>query len=232
MVGKIAVSCYLMLWQIQYMMTVITEPEMVKILLTHISKESNNNHSALITVESFPKQVSSSSLRVLVVHCSISSLFFFFFLCMFWRSRVCLQPLREGRSVRDPPKIWEKLLTFPGETKTKTMQMLPGQNISHTSHNPTRAESKYIVPSHTTVCAGTIKSLFLISDRQLDSSVYDYCVLSAASLQQRTNISYKGDYIDREVWICVCVCADRYFIWSGLHRKRLSSTHLPAGCLL
>lgn len=74
MVGKIAVSCYLMLQQIQYMMTVITEPEMVKILLTHIDKESNNNHSALIIVESFLKQVSSFSLRVLV-HCSLFAQF-------------------------------------------------------------------------------------------------------------------------------------------------------------
>lgn len=156
MVGKIAVSCYLMLQQIQYMMTVITEPEMVKILLTHIGKESNNNHSALIIVESFQKQVSSSSLRVLV-HCSLSSLFFFFFMCAFWQSRVRLQPLHEGRSVRDPPKIWEKLLTPPGETKTKKMQMLTGCNIAYQTivlpHIAPHVLSLNTLYPHTQVCA-------------------------------------------------------------------------------
>lgn len=101
------------------------------------------------------------------------------------------------------------------------------------------AEPKHIVLSHTPLCKNTIKSLSLISGQQLDSSVYHYCVLGAASLQQRTNISYREDYIDREVrlWLCVCACVcaltDRYFIWCGLLRKKLSSgTQLPAGCLL
>lgn len=39
-----------------------------------------------------------------------------------------------------------------------------------------------------TVCESTIKSLFFTYNQQPNSSVYDYCLLSTASLQQRTNI--------------------------------------------
>ena len=155
MVGKIAVSCYLMLWQIQYMMTVITEPEMVKILLTHISKESNNNHSALITVESFPKQVSSSSLRVLVVHCHccsvLSSSSSSSCACSDGQEFACSHSARVDLSeiLQRSERSFLLFLERPKQRQCKCCQ----DKISHTPHITLHVLSLNTLYPHTQLCA-------------------------------------------------------------------------------